>query len=254
MACSSLATFAVVGSFLNQSLCLGIGWSTWNTFRYNVTDVLLRQMAQAMVDSGLADAGYEYILIDDGWSECAVFNSDGGCAVQAARDNAGRIPPDPIKVCEAEHHFVRSTFVPFLLIGVVRYTNQFPNGMKPVADFMHSLGLKLGIYTAVSNATCGGFLSSLGHEAVDAQTFADWGMDFVKHDTCNSDCGIRDGCIQQSTARMRDALNATGRPIVYYIDDGNDRFVSSASTNEAIACISHALRCVALRCAWRGRV
>jgi len=94
--------------------------------------------------------------------------------------------------------------------------------MKPVVDYVHGLGLKMGIYTAVSNATCGGFSSSLNHEAVDAQTFADWGMDFVKHDTCNEDCGIHDGCIQNSTGRMRDGLNATGKPIVYYIDDGND--------------------------------
>jgi hypothetical protein len=70
--------------------------------------------------------------------------------------------------------------------------------------------------------TCGGFTGSLGHEAVDAQAFADWGIDFVKMDAgCRNDCSLHDGCLISSLTRMRDGLNATGRTIVYYIDDGN---------------------------------
>lgn len=93
--------------------------------------------------------------------------------------------------------------------------------MKALADYVHSKGLKLGIYTAVSATTCGGFVGSLGFEEIDAETFAEWGMDFVKHDTCNEDCGIHDGCMQNSTKRMSDAIAATGRQMVYYIDGGN---------------------------------
>lgn len=133
-------------------------------------------------------------MIDDGWPACAVFRDDGGCHQAAARDNSGRIQVD---------------------------VNKFPHGMKWLADQIHGLGLKIGIYTAVSHTTCGGFSASLGFESVDAATFADWDMDFVKHDTCNYDCGVHDGCMQNSTAAMRDGLNATGKPIVYYIDAGN---------------------------------
>jgi len=125
---------------------------------------------------------------------CSLYNSDGSCRTPAPRDAASRIQVDPKK---------------------------FPNGMKALTDYVHSLSLKIGIYTAVSATTCGGYSASLNFEAIDAQAFADWGFDFVKHDTCNFDCGIHTRCLQNSTARMRDGLNATGRNIVYYIDDGN---------------------------------
>eukprot|EP00727_Mastigamoeba_balamuthi_P004686 m51a1_g14215 putative alpha-galactosidase (966) ;mRNA; f:175832-180236 len=169
------------------------------------------QTALAMVKNGLRDAGYEYVLIDDGWTTCDRWDYvQGKCAKAGARDSSGRIVVDPKK---------------------------FPSGMKALADYVHSLGLKIGIYTAVSVATCGGFQSSLGYEAIDAQTFADWDMDLVKHvgptsrpstvvlthrhkDTCNLDCDVQ--CIRRSTALMRDGLNRTGKPIVYYVDDGND--------------------------------
>jgi len=93
--------------------------------------------------------------------------------------------------------------------------------MADLANYVHSLGLLLGIYTAVSKTTCGGFTASLGYEEIDALTFNEWGMDFVKHDTCNFDCGIHDGCLQNSTTKMSQTLNQTGRAIVYYIDSGN---------------------------------
>jgi hypothetical protein len=99
---------------------------------------------------------------------------------------------------------------------------KFPNGHHEWTSYAHSLQLKTGIYSAPHAQTCGGFAGSLGHEAVDAQAFADWGMDFVKMDAgCRNDCSLHDGCLVASLTRMRDGLNATGRTIVYYIDDGN---------------------------------
>eukprot|EP01116_Phalansterium_solitarium_P005205 TRINITY_DN1661_c0_g1_i4.p1 TRINITY_DN1661_c0_g1~~TRINITY_DN1661_c0_g1_i4.p1 ORF type:complete len:450 (-),score=144.81 TRINITY_DN1661_c0_g1_i4:76-1425(-) len=172
-----------------------MGWSSWMAFRFNVSATKLMRMADLMVSSGLRDAGYVYLLLDDGWPTCSLHNSDGGCSIPAPRDAQGRIVPDPAK---------------------------FPDGMKAVADYVHASGLKLGIYTAPHKQTCGGYTGSLGHEAVDAQTFADWGIDFAKLDAgCRMDCSIHDGCLLTSLTAMRDGLNATGRRIVYYIDDGN---------------------------------
>lgn len=175
-----------------------MGWSTWNTFRFDVSSSLIIKSADAMISSGLRNAGYEYVLIDDGWPMCAEYNHrDGHCLVPYPRDSQGRIQVN---------------------------TTKFPDGMAVLADYIHSKGMKLGIYTAVSETTCGGFTGSLHHEKIDAQTFADWGMDFVKMDTCGKGpygCGVHDGCMQNSTAAMRDGLNATGRPIVFYIDAGN---------------------------------
>eukprot|EP01105_Mastigella_eilhardi_P006372 TRINITY_DN17970_c0_g1_i1.p1 TRINITY_DN17970_c0_g1~~TRINITY_DN17970_c0_g1_i1.p1 ORF type:complete len:440 (-),score=119.36 TRINITY_DN17970_c0_g1_i1:48-1202(-) len=148
-----------------------------------------------MAQNGLRAAGYEYVLIDDGWSACDAFNSDGSCAKPVPRADDGSLIADPEK---------------------------FPSGMAALAEYVHSLGMKLGIYTAVSSHTCAQYLGSLGNEDVDARTFAAWGMDFVKFDTCNYDCGIHDGCIPKSVAAMRDALAATNRTIVLYLDDGND--------------------------------
>eukprot|EP00026_Physarum_polycephalum_P005335 Phypoly_transcript_05367.p1 GENE.Phypoly_transcript_05367~~Phypoly_transcript_05367.p1 ORF type:complete len:444 (+),score=41.31 Phypoly_transcript_05367:175-1332(+) len=148
-----------------------------------------------MASSPLKSAGYEYILIDDCWSACLNHTKSGNCRVPAPRDANGHIMPDP---------------------------NKFPSGMKALADYVHGKGLKIGIYTAASALSCAGYLGSLGHEHVDAQQFADWGIDFVKMDTCSMDCGIHTGCIQNVTGNMRDGLNATGRRVVFYVDDGND--------------------------------
>eukprot|EP00727_Mastigamoeba_balamuthi_P004687 m51a1_g14216 putative alpha-galactosidase (450) ;mRNA; f:180907-182653 len=213
LVCALCALVPVLALDNGVALVPPLGWSSWNSFRYDVTEDLIKQAfspyirpenrtpshassqtAMAMAKNGLRDAGYEYVLIDDGWTTCDRWDYvQGKCARAGARDSSGRIVADPKK---------------------------FPSGMKALADYVHSLGLKIGIYTAVSHTTCGGFQSSLGHEAIDAQTFADWGMDLVKHDTCNLDCDVQ--CIKRSTALMRDGLNKTGKPIVYYVDDGND--------------------------------
>ncbi len=121
-----------------------LGWNSWNTFANNISDSLIRESAQALVDSGLKDAGYEYIVIDDCWA-------------LRQRDENGRLVPDPEK---------------------------FPEGIRPVADYIHSLGLKFGMYTCVGERTCADFPGSYDHEFVDAASFAEWGVDYLKVDYC----------------------------------------------------------------------
>lgn len=121
----------------------------------------------------------EYVQLDDGWTAVGPGGPNSG---PGPRDAAGRIVPDKAK---------------------------FPNGMKEVADYIHGKGLKLGIYTAPHGMTCAGFTGSLHNEAVDAQTFADWGVDFVKYDAgCQDDASLHDGTLLASIERMRDGLNA----------------------------------------------
>ena len=153
-----------------------MGFNDWNAFRCNVTEQLIEQTADLFVSSGLKDAGYQYVNIDDCW-------------MTHDRDPAtGRLVPDPVK---------------------------FPNGIKGTADFVHGKGLKLGIYEDAGTMTCAKFPGSLGHEDLDAQTFADWGVDYLKYDNCNN---AGSTTTEQYVARysaMRDALLKTGRPIVY---------------------------------------
>lgn len=149
-----------------------MGWNSWNTFGEKINDQLIRETADAMVEQGYLAAGYEYLVIDDCWS-------------LRDRDAEGRLVADPAK---------------------------FPNGMKAVADYVHSKGLKFGMYSCAGIMTCAGYPSSYDHEFVDAQTFADWGVDFLKYDFCNfpehADCKTR-------YATMSMALKATGREILF---------------------------------------
>jgi alpha-galactosidase len=154
-----------------------MGFNNWNAFGCEVNDALIRQTADAMVASGLVAAGYEYVNIDDCWSE-------------KERGPDGRLVPDPVK---------------------------FPDGIAGVADYVHGKGLKLGIYGDAGTQTCAGYPGSLGHEEIDAQTWADWGVDYLKYDNCNNQSdGSQADYIRRYTA-MRTALDATGRPIVYSI-------------------------------------
>jgi alpha-galactosidase len=152
-----------------------MGFNDWNAFGCNVSEQLIEQTADYFVSSGLKAAGYTYVNIDDCW-------------MTHTRDAQGRLVPDPVK---------------------------FPDGIKGTADYVHSKGLKLGIYEDAGTATCAGYPGSLGHETTDAQTFADWGVDYLKYDNCNNKSdGTRQDYINRYTA-MRDALLATGRPILY---------------------------------------
>jgi alpha-galactosidase len=177
----------VSGSVFNASPAAGkdpalaqtppMGFNNWNAFGCEVSADLIMETADVMVATGLKDAGYEYVNIDDCWAE-------------QERDAEGRLVPDDVK---------------------------FPDGIAAVADYVHDLGLKLGIYADAGTETCAGYPGSLGHEEIDAQTFADWGVDYLKYDNCNNNS---DGTQEEFIARysaMEDALDATGRPIVYSI-------------------------------------
>jgi alpha-galactosidase len=149
-----------------------MGWNSWNKFGCNVSDKLIREMADAMVSSGMQAAGYQYVNIDDCW--------------QVSRDGSGTIVADPTR---------------------------FPSGIKALADYVHSKGLKLGIYTDAGTGTCEKRPGSLNHEVQDAKTYASWGIDYVKIDWCNAE-GL-DPEVQY--AKLRDALAKSGRPIVFSI-------------------------------------
>jgi alpha-galactosidase len=160
-----------------------MGWNTWNTFGCNINETLIRQMADAMVSSGMRDAGYQYVVVDDCW-----FNPN--------RDAAGNLQGDPVR---------------------------FPSGMRALGDYIHARGLKFGIYQGPLDQTCAqyfdsypGATGSLGHEAQDARQFAAWGVDYLKYDWCSPTGSISDQVAR--FAVMRDALAATGRPIVYSIN------------------------------------
>ena len=149
-----------------------MGWNSWNKFGCHVSEDLIRQMADAMVKSGMKDAGYQYIVIDDCW--------------QVERDASGNIVPDP---------------------------KTFPSGIKALADYVHSRGLKFGIYSDAGVKTCAKRPGSLGHEYQDALQYAAWGVDYLKYDWCNT--STQDA--QAAYALIRNALNSTGRPIVLSI-------------------------------------
>ncbi len=148
-----------------------MGWNSWNTFGTHINEQLICEIADRMVEDGYLEAGYDYLVIDDCWAE-------------KVRDENDRLVPDHIK---------------------------FPHGMKAVADYVHSKGLKFGMYSCAGTLTCAGYPASFDHEFVDVQTFADWGVDFLKYDFCyfprTADC-------KTHYRRMAIALKATGRPIL----------------------------------------
>lgn len=150
-----------------------MGWNSWNKFGCNVSDELVRGMADAMVKSGMKDAGYQYVVIDDCW--------------QVSRDAHGDIVADP---------------------------QRFPHGIKPLADYVHSLGLQFGIYSDAGAKTCEKRPGGLGHEYQDALMYASWGVDYLKYDWCNTLPG-QDA--RASYANIRQALDTSGRAIVLSI-------------------------------------
>lgn len=149
-----------------------MGFNTWNKFGCNVSEQLIREIADAMVANGMRDAGYRYLVIDDCW--------------QVSRDASGRIVADP---------------------------QRFPAGMKALADYVHSQGLRFGLYTDLGDKTCEGRPGSRGHHEIDARTYAEWEIDYIKVDWCNAD----DLDAPTHYGMFRDALMKTGRPIVLSI-------------------------------------
>jgi alpha-galactosidase len=149
-----------------------MGWNSWNLFAEKVDDQTVRTIADAMVTSGMRDAGYIYVNIDDTW--------------EGVRDDKGNITTN----------------------------HKFPD-MKALADYVHSKGLKLGIYSGPGPRTCGSYPASYGHEEQDAKTFAAWGIDYLKYDWCSAGSIYKNDALQPIYQKMGDALHATGRPIVY---------------------------------------
>lgn len=149
-----------------------MGWNSWNTFGKNISEQLIFEIADAMVEKGYRDAGYNYLVIDDCWSE-------------RSRDAQGQLVADPVK---------------------------FPHGMKHVADYVHSRGLKFGMYSCAGVMTCAKYPGSFGHEFEDARAFAGWGVDFLKYDFCNFP---KSAHCQTMYRRMGMALKACGREILF---------------------------------------
>ena len=150
-----------------------MGFNTWNTFAENINEDVIKEIADAMVEKGLLDAGYEYLVIDDCWSE-------------KQRDpETGKIIPDHIK---------------------------FPNGMKAVSDYVHSKGLKFGMYSCAGTRTCADYPGSFDHEFLDAETFAEYGADFLKYDYCYRPAHHHGDLLYR---KMGMALKACGREILF---------------------------------------
>ncbi|KAI4190362.1 MAG: hypothetical protein LQ348_003670 [Seirophora lacunosa] len=153
-----------------------MGWDNWNAYGCEIDAATLLETAQKMVDFGLRDLGYNYVILDDCWSN--MQRSDDGSLVANA--------------------------------------TKFPDGIKAVADEIHSMGLLFGMYSSAGMYTCAQYLGSLGHEEQDAQTFADWGVDYLKYDNCYNQGQEGNSLITFDRYNtMSKALNKTGRPIFY---------------------------------------
>ncbi|KAF2791418.1 glycoside hydrolase family 27 protein [Melanomma pulvis-pyrius CBS 109.77] len=154
-----------------------MGWSSWNNFGPDINETLIRDTIDAMEKTGLKGAGYIYVNLDDGWQR-----------YKGARDEHP-LEVDPLK---------------------------FPNGMKAVADYAHSKGFKLGIYSGPGQTTCAGFTGSEGHAEEDAKMFASWGIDHLKYDSCCSHVDAPQAEVQQVMLDMSKSLIATNRSIVFH--------------------------------------
>ena len=154
-----------------------MGWNSWNKFGCDVSEKLIMEIADAMAASGMADVGYEYVVIDDCW--------------QVSRDENGEVIADK---------------------------ERFPHGIKYLADYIHSKGLKFGIYSCAGTKTCQERPGSRGYEYQDARTYARWGVDYLKYDYCYT--STQDA--RASYSSMRDALFAAGRPVVFSLCDAGE--------------------------------
>lgn len=164
--------------FENLAKTPPLGWNSWNTFATDIDEQLVKDIADQFVELGLKDAGYEYIVLDDGW-------------MAKERDKNGNLMAHPEK---------------------------FPSGMKALADYIHSKGLKFGLYNCAGATTCAGYPGSRGHEYQDALLYASWDVDYLKYDWCDTDKLNAEGAY----ITMRDAIKSAGRPIVFSICEWGD--------------------------------
>ena len=124
-----------------------MGWASWNLFRHNINETLIEEIARAMKAARLDECGYTYVNVDDCW-------------MASARDADGRLQSDPVA---------------------------FPSGIRALAEKVNAAGFKLGIYTSNGTLTCEDLPSSLYHERTDAETFAEWGVEYFKYDFCHNE-------------------------------------------------------------------
>lgn len=157
-----------------------MGWMSWNIMSENPNQKDIKEMADAMISSGMVKAGYQYIFLDDCW--------------QGGRDNKNNIIADPKK---------------------------FPSGIKALADYLHSKGMKLGIYSDAAPLTCGGYTASLNFEDQDAKTFASWGIDYLKYDYCNAPEDVETA--KKRYGKIAQALRKSGRDMVLGICEWGPR-------------------------------
>lgn len=173
---AAVAACAVCAVALDNGLGLTpqMGWNSWNHFGCAINETLILQTMDALVETGFRDAGYVYVNLDDCW--------------QLSRDPVTKqIVPDAAA---------------------------FPRGIKYLADEAHARGLLLGLYSDAGTMTCQRRPGSLNYEDIDAQTYAAWGVDYLKYDNCYHDSSKK---YRERYEAMRDALNRTGRPIFYSI-------------------------------------
>jgi alpha-galactosidase len=154
-----------------------VGWNSWNAFEKDIDENKIKQIADIMVSSGMRDAGYKYLVLDDAW-------------MAAERNEKGQLVADSIK---------------------------FPGGMKAVGDYIHSKGLKYGIYECRGDLTCQNLPGSFEHEDIDMQSFADWGVDYIKLDACFAK---KNGRLSSEDFDVyHKAILKTGRPMILSISD-----------------------------------
>ena len=170
VAMSLVTMVAVAQKFEGLAMTPPMGWNSWNKFACDVSEKLIMETADAMVATGMKDAGYEYVVIDDCW--------------QIGRDSLGFIVADP---------------------------ERFPSGIKALADYVHSKGLKFGIYSCAGDKTCGGRPGSRGYEYQDALMYAKWGVDYLKYDWCFTEHLNAQGAY----TTMSKALKQARHPIVF---------------------------------------
>ncbi|ORY86206.1 alpha-galactosidase [Protomyces lactucae-debilis] len=190
-----LALFAVPTTALDNGLARTpqMGWNNWNAYGCDINETIILENAHALVDTGLKDLGYNYLVMDDCWS-------------LKHRSPTGQLIPDPAK---------------------------FPSGITALVNQIHSLGLLFGMYADAGLMTCGMYPGSLGYEQQDAQQFAAWQIDYLKYDNCYNQGESGPHRSFERYKAMSDALNATGRPILYSMCNWGENYTPNWATTIA---------------------
>lgn len=157
-----------------------MGWNSWNSFGKDINEQMVKEVIDAIVNEGLLDAGYIYVVIDGGWRDTKLGTN-------------GELLPHPVK---------------------------FPHGIKPLADYAHSRGLKFGLHTVPGTLDCGGdSVGGYGHEEIQLQQFVDWGVDLIKLDKCKFDNTFKwdEEVLKETYFKWSKLIKNSGRDIVFSI-------------------------------------